>query len=453
MFSSSDGQFDSLDGQSDSSNSMHETKTDPSRESELETVDSSADDSASELRLDGIILPSERASDQDSNSLNEDFVTIDIRDDSIIPIETPSISHYVFLVLLFRIQRVVVSFSKWAGKQIFSEESRKFYCWDETKAAILVYFNPETGRKREVDLAFDIPMLNKKYEFRLQLLLEHKSYPDDEEPLQSTGYVNLSYRKQVAEQKGTRIINGSVPGERRRIRLSPVVRVKLYNGESPDMGITSFDEYFDYLPKVVLADLRRYISMNEPLPLNLRTMSLEEFPGLSDSPELFLGLKAMRDVFGPNKDKLLDENFDWLIAHASDFDSKQDYFEFGSLIIRYMDHYQRDLGEGKLEQVDKKFKRSLEDDTMPSVLEKYYNTGLQRGEQRGLQRGEQRGEQRGRREERALSLIIVLDKRFPEKVTDTLRQRIKQIDDMGKLEVLFDFALDCASIEEFERKI
>ena len=86
--------------------------------------------------------------------------------------------------------------------------------------------------------------------------------------------------------------------------------------------------------------------------------------------------------------------------------------------------------------------------TMPSVLEKYYNMGFQEGFQKGFQESFQKGFQK----ERAWSLIKVLDKRFPEAETDALRQRIKQIDDMEKLEVLFDFALDCASIGEFEEK-
>ena len=426
---------------------------DPPPIEETATQEAQIDSSSflDELRLDGVIPSANGASETESNSFNDDFVTIDIKDDSVIPVETPAISHYVFLVLLFRIQRVVVAFSKWAGNKIFSQKSMEYFRWDDAKAAILVYYNPETGQKREVDLVFDIPTIDDLFEFRLQLLVEHKSYPDDEEPLQSTGYVNLMYRKQAAEQKGKRIANGGVPGQRIPIRLDPVVRIKLYNGESPDMGITRFAEYFAHLPKEVLDDLRPYISMNDPISLNLRTLPLEEFPGSSDTPELFLGLKTMRDVLGANQDQLLDENFDWLIAHADTFDSERDYYEFGSLIIRYMDHYQKNFSEGKLEQVDKKFQHSMEDHTMPSVLERYYKEGLQKGWCGGRQEGMQEGMQKGVVFAQK-AVIRCLRRRFGE-VPEDIVQHVKGMSDFTALESLEESVFECSSLEEFRKQL
>ena len=429
-------------------------------ENQLEGDSNRADDLLDSLRLDGWIpgngtgrgtgegagneaeAGTKALNREETNCSTDDFVTIDINDESVIELKTPSISHYVFLVLLFRIQRVVVSFCQWAGKRIFTQDSLTFFRWQEAKASILVYYNQETGQKREVDLVFDIPTFSDQFQFQLQLLLEHKSYPDDEEPLQSLEYVNLMYRKQAAEQKGRRVGRESAPGERNPIRLNPVVRVKLYHGKSLNMGISNFEDYFRHLPPTVLRDLKPYISMNQSLDLNLRILPLENFPGADENPELFLGLKSMRDVLGENLDQSLIENFDWLISQMGKFDSEQEYKYFGSLIIRYMDHYCSNMKEDTLEHVNNKFQHSMGDKTM-GVLEKYYRSGLEEGRQEGRQEGIANLQ----------NIVIRALRRKFGVVPEDIQQRVKEMTDYIAIESLVESVIDSESLEEFRGQL
>ena len=90
--------------------------------------------------------------------------------------------------------------------------------------------------------------------------------------------------------------------------------------------------------------------------------------------------------------------------------------------------------------------------------------GWQKGEAVGWQKGEAVGWQKGLIEGRiegriavlqvlAHSLLRFLDKRFPGGVSDVLRLRIKEINDLTDLQNLLDAAIDCESVDVIEERL
>jgi len=74
--------------------------------------------------------------------------------------------------------------------------------------------------------------------------------------------------------------------------------------------------------------------------------------------------------------------------------------------------------------------------------------GIQEGLQQGLQQGVQQGIQKGKQE----ALIRILEARFGE-IEDSLKERIKAIEEVEKLEELLISVIRVNSLEEFEKGI
>jgi len=74
--------------------------------------------------------------------------------------------------------------------------------------------------------------------------------------------------------------------------------------------------------------------------------------------------------------------------------------------------------------------------------------GIQEGLQEGLQQGIQQGIQKGKQE----ALIRILEARFGE-IEDSLKERIKAIEEVEKLEELLISVIRVNSLEEFEKGI
>jgi len=74
--------------------------------------------------------------------------------------------------------------------------------------------------------------------------------------------------------------------------------------------------------------------------------------------------------------------------------------------------------------------------------------GIQEGLQQGLQEGIQQGIQRGKQE----ALIGILEARFGE-IGESLKERIKGIEEVKKLEELLISAIRANDLEEFRKEI
>ena len=82
---------------------------------------------------------------------------------------------------------------------------------------------------------------------------------------------------------------------------------------------------------------------------------------------------------------------------------------------------------------------------MLTLAEKWIGQGMQQGMQQGVQQGMQQGMQQALRG----ALIEVLEDRF-ETVSQTLRNRLKKINDPDVLKSLHKKALHAGSLEEFK---
>jgi len=89
---------------------------------------------------------------------------------------------------------------------------------------------------------------------------------------------------------------------------------------------------------------------------------------------------------------------------------------------------------------------------MPTVAEQWIEQGMQRGMQQGMKQGMQQGMQQGILQASRGALIEVLEDRF-ETVSQTLRNRLKKINDPDVLKSLHKKALHAVSLEAFKDEI
>ena len=85
---------------------------------------------------------------------------------------------------------------------------------------------------------------------------------------------------------------------------------------------------------------------------------------------------------------------------------------------------------------------------MPTLAEKWIEQGVQQGIEQGMQQGIEQGMQQGLLQALRGALIEVLEERF-ETVSQTLRNRLKEINDPDVLKSLHKKALQAGSLEEF----
>ena len=275
------------------------------------------------------------------------------------------------------------------------------------------------------DILYGVDMKGGRSSY-VYVLFEHKSYP---EPL--IGLHLLRYMVRIWEQ-------AIKLGETRP--LPPVIPVVVYHGRSKWKVGPEFQDLFD-IPEAMEGVLPDF----GYLLCDLTQYSDEEIRGAVTLKAAFL---LMKHIFSEDLADRLPE----ILGFLRDLMNKRSGLEYLETVLRYVasgsDHIREEEIKRGLDQV----LREKEGNIMPTVAEQWIEQGMQRGMQQGMKQGMQQGMQQGILQASRGALIEVLEDRF-ETVSQTLRNRLKKINDPDVLKSLHKKALHAVSLEAFKDEI
>jgi len=207
--------------------------------------------------------------------------------------------------------------------------------------------------------------------------------------------------------------------------LSPIIPVVVYHGRSKWKVGLEFQDLFD-LPEALqglLPDFRYLLC-------DLTQYSDEEIRGAVTLKAAFL---LMKHIFSED----LVDRLPGILELLRDLLNKRSGLEYLETVLRYVASGSDQIREEEIESGVKEILREKGVDIMPTVAEKWIEQGIQQGIQQGILQAS-----RG-------ALIEVLEDRF-ETVSQTLRNRLKEINDPDVLKSLHKKALHAGSLEEFK---
>lgn len=225
------------------------------------------------------------------------------------------------------------------------------------------------------------------------VLLEHKSFPDPQTPLQVLGYMVDIWQ---------RLVDGD-PGKIRK--LPPIVPLVFYHGRRNWKVPTSIVDCFDADHGLAeyLRDLRYYVR-------NIGYIPDDE---LSADPEIRSGLLSLKHVYqdGADPEPLLQTVLSGL----------RDGTAFEEQVIRYMLEMYPLITMDLLVKVAHRIKPHREKDMVSLAAQEWIRQGKAEGIAEGIAEGEAKGETKGK----IASVLITLEARFGE-VPREIEARVRQ---------------------------
>lgn len=261
------------------------------------------------------------------------------------------------------------------------------------------------------------------------LLLEHKSYPDAQTPVQLLGYMVRIWERDL----------------RQKVRqLRPILPLVLYHGRRKWNVTTDFGELFDG-PE----GLRPYWpSFNYELQ-DLRLYSDEEIRSEEMARVTILTLKH---IFDPN----LEERLPIILMPLTELANVEMALEYLETWLYYIDAVtgiapgvmkktiEMTFGRRRGEMMDR-FTAIWKEEALKEGRQEGLEQGLQQGLQEGLQQGLQQGQQQGHRD----SILEALKVRFDASPM-LIAEHLAAIDDIETLRTLLRQALTANSLATFE---
>ncbi|MDR1485959.1 MAG: Rpn family recombination-promoting nuclease/putative transposase [Planctomycetaceae bacterium] len=289
----------------------------------------------------------------------------------------------------------------------------------------------EGYHKLFTDVIFRIPLIDGDQS--IYLVIDFKSDNDNGASFQMLRYTYNVWHKDWNDA-----------GQPENFLLPCVVSLVFHCGKSKFTACTNVSELVD-LPKDSV--LRNFVISYDSLLYDLNAMLENELPQLPLA-NMFCRTLLMahnkevnakaRDLFFMFKDRLINDK---VLLRMWD---KCLYYLFTSAKYFTFDAYQQLV----------KLTKELGDKIMsPTAAETYYNQAMTIGEAKGKAEGEAKGkaegEARGKAKGKALSVIRALTRRIEEPSME-VKDKIMSVQSESKLDELFDFALTCVSIGEFE---
>ena len=262
------------------------------------------------------------------------------------------------------------------------------------------------------------------FTYRLVLGVENQIYVHYGMPVKTMVYDALNYASQIREivkenrrSKNTKGSAEYLSGLRKEDRLTPVITLVLYFGQEPWDGAEELHGLLEPTSEVVLKYIPNYrINLISPVMMNEKELALFK----SDFRELATFLQ-----YRPDKEtmtQLMTEN--------------EAYQHMDPLTAEIVN----DVTNAKLKL---EANEEGEVDMCEAIL------GIrEEGVQEGIRRGMQRGIQQGITDTFHALILELLQKNYD--VPSELEKKIQENIDQKELKLLFDYAAQAKSIEEFE---
>jgi len=243
----------------------------------------------------------------------------------------------------------------------------------------------------------------------IYLIIEHKSYKDKNIFIQILEYM-LNMWKQDIENKQ---------------KLRVIIPIVIYHGKNRWNIPVEFKDYFD-----VDNDIRKYLINYRYVLLNLREAELNYFEDseLKNNKDAYISLLLLKNAY-ENNIEILKKVTDYLVIKN---DINEDIKLYKEKILFYYNYIIKteEIEETELEKFFNE--NSIKEVNVPTLAQKWYQQGIEKGKMEGIEEGEIIKQQE--------ILIRQLSKKFG--LNEKEKELIKSIKDKEKLDKALDLILD-----------
>jgi hypothetical protein len=297
-------------------------------------------------------------------------------------------------------------------------------------------FISDNFRKREADLVFTAPFLDEQKgitrEVIIYILIENQSTVDPTMPFRI-----LSYMLRIWESQREKFESDNIPLA--QWRFYPILPVIFYTGDQKWDEPLDIKRLFD-LPK----SLKEFIPQHKTILLNLKATSPERLVEHNHPFEWILQFMQKENA---NKDEVRD-SIEIAIDHLR-LMPPTERANWSKLIYFMMAFIYERREESEHDEFLSIIKSSIEDNTQRQEVEEMGKTMAQVLEERGEARGIEKGIEKGTIITKREAVIRLLRLRF-ESVPDALIRNIKSINEVSRLDEIFDRAVIAKTIKDLE---
>ena len=330
------------------------------------------------------------------------------------------LSHDKFFQIVFQLRSLVIAFLKHVLPPKIVEQV-------DLDALIIERRHQINSLFKEVilDFLYRVPIRGRDAFVDFFIVLEHKSADSFWAILQVWFYAVAVFQSEYYKTKEEGRLNANY-------RLPPVIAIIFYSGETKFKGflevrdaITMLDGYEEFAPsmKAILYDLNK--------------LHYDEIANDEQVPELRFVLTIMKAVFDKNVVKKTKET----IAEYKKFTNDPIKLRIMRTVAVYLYQNAKVLRKrGESDIFLSIFKNYVGGQEMSVMVDQWLKEGIARGEAKGAAEG------------KADTIVLLLNSKFgfiPEEVEN----RINQITDIDRLNLLAKAILHCQSLEDFEKEL
>ncbi|MDR3197851.1 MAG: Rpn family recombination-promoting nuclease/putative transposase, partial [Planctomycetaceae bacterium] len=207
-----------------------------------------------------------------------------------------------------------------------------------------------------------------------------------------------------------------------------VVMVVLYHGETPWEELLQVEDMVS-LP----SDIDPHILSVPTILIDASRIPQEELKG---PPALI----ALLDTLQSTSAKKLPENFERIIEYFKDVKTDPRTYGWLNALTRYFLAVTKTSKETAVKVISKVLNKQETEKMVMSTMEEL------------LLKGVKKGVKKGKIESKTQDVLKILDKRF-KKIPNSIVQSVNSYTDLIALDSLFELALDCKTLAEFEREL
>ena len=271
------------------------------------------------------------------------------------------------------------------------------------------------------DMLYQVNIMDKKG--YLYFLFEHKSYPDYFIHLQLLEYLVKIWRQEIKNNP--------------KIKTLPVViPMVLYHGKSTWKIHKNFLSLFNAEDGL----LKRFIPDFEYILFDLTIWSDDEIMGNIYTKAVLLLFKY---IFKPElREKLPD-----ILSLLNELENNESGLQYIESLLKYLMNSAEKFSFKELKEISS---NSLSDNTKEAIMtiaEELIHRGMEQGLEQGLKQGWQQGLQEGLHKGLIFSLYLKFGRNNN---TEAIISLVRQINDLGKLDIIQDKILSVNSVDEFK---
>jgi len=266
------------------------------------------------------------------------------------------------------------------------------------------------------DIVYRVPIKGVRGSVCVHTVIEHKAQNDQMAIFQLSRYVMQLCDHEVRTAKEQKKLN-------RRFRLSPIIPILLHQGLSAFTGPTQLADMF-----YPVEGTERYLPKLQAVLVDLTKIDEKRLPRDPETPELYVVLLIMKVIFSKDRATLLSK-WQEILDELKPYSEMPKYRRLIRLFWYYTGYNTTKLTETDYKEIEADIRKNTGDDTMPTLAQIFTKKGEAKGKADGI--------------------IRTLTKRIAQP-SEKLEEKLLALTNLEQLDQLFDLALDCQSLDEFE---